>query len=1109
MQNNQFEQMLLALVEQVISETDNERRASLEDSLNICSSDPQYLGALLQALQNPSISKSCVSYVMILVKKVAEKSHLWSDQEGLTFLNHILFLMSSPAIDPAGKLKFDEILRTALSPPLSFKRSPTIITMRKSLLKNLTSVDFSIHNPKLKDKNQLWCLFLCIKCLAACVSDPYNSSILTELRQVCIQVFNPAIEPLIVSLAGDLFSRTHILSDSSQIACKNILEVIELYARAFLKVSEKIKDYHDSKRNRVEDMAEPMNILHMLLLIKIGNLNISTSNFFFESTPFSDLNTRLSSIHTKTIRSLLIYFKAFSAFPADHFGHSKPYSIIENQLRSAIKIILEALHNYFASSTLNVPTTLQDKTLDRLLQLTLKFLSVACSDFRFFEPFSQTKTQIFRDVILTIIIASETERQNFVDNPNEFVAYSFDFIGDKKSGTLKVAVIKFFDAMCNYIDGMVTHAFNVLIDALRFVIEGSPRSNIEFQYKHLNQITSSAYYLKFSDETKVESALLMLAALSEWVGSRKDLLSVVRQFSLNYGSVFLSENASDLIKSRFMLFTVRYMDSIFDSLNAEQEVAPEMLNKLVEMSYWILAQIEGNDAKSKIGIKCFFLMLKQSKHSTMIEPLFVHLLETFNRILPKTDSLDFLMLVRTFLHKYGNAYMGRCAYIEPLIDGVVDRIITEHRKKTKDSVNFINQCFSIISMVSNTPMLIREHFDIVDKKVSILLSLVVNERPVWEEELIDFYVSSSDNARRFSNAVHEILALASVLHTSSVERISRLFPLFNRMFVYATHAIDNQVVKTVIAIVNTCLSAKTYSKNSEFYLADALLLLQVLIQNAGSLFVDDDVNNCFIIFETQHFRMNMEINKQTIFLRDKILGLFCSILLQFSDLVLQPLVQSHRLSDYIKSVKENLHHFETALETKLLISGMVKIVGFLFKSAESQSQHQVIDLLNWLIPFMQLNEAQSLAQTYTRIRQKRRLKKTEEGVFKIVHELLEFFPEIEIDSEQSFLSEQAFEDELDSTELLKAEGRRRKEKQHLVEHLITSLSTYDEYSELRSLVLRMSESNPEFVPRLMELVNPLCRKYFKAVVYSMQYVSLPDEKQQSMVLRKIVHFKRQ
>lgn len=1108
MQGDATEQTLVTLIEQLLVETDNEKRGALEVELEKAISEPQYVGALFSAFQNPRMSKSGLAYLMVLVKKLAEKSHLWNEQEGLSFLNHILFLMSSSMTDYTSKKKLEEALRTVLNPSIKFNRSATVQAMRKSLHKNLISVDFSVNNPKLKDKDQLSCLLLCVKSLAQFSYDSYNSSILHDLRQVCIRIFDVAIEPLISSLSGDLFSRTHILSESSQIACKNILEIIELYVRSFFKVNDKIKNYSDFKKCKAEDLANPVRVLQILLLAKIGNLNNSANNLLFEVTPFPDFNKRLSVIQSKTIQSLLIYCKAFSSIPSDEDTSSKQLNIVENQLRSINKIILESMHSYFSSPSPNAQELPRQQTLERLLQLSFKYLSVACSDFRFFEPFSQAKLLIFRDIILPNIVASEGERQNFVDNPDEFVNYSFDFIGDKKSGTLKTTVMKFFDELCRYIDGMVTYAFDILIDVLKFVIQGSPTSNIETQYQYLRQITSSAYYLKFSDEAKVESALLMLAALSERIEVRKDLAAVVQQFSLNYGLVFLSENASDLIKSRFMLFAVRYMEIIFESTNLDQQLAPSMLDKALEMSNWILNQIQGNDAKSKIAIKCFFSMLKKRKETNVFKALFVHLAEVFNGLLPISNSQDFLLLIRIFLHKYGAFYKDHPGHMEGLLCSLVSRIKKEHYNRSKAGDETVDQCFNIISMLSNNYLLLTQYFDLMDSSLSSLLPIVAKDKPIWAEHLIDFYITSSDYIKRFSNAAEEIFALAPYLQASDSGRITFVLPLLNRIFTYAPQSMNNSKVKTVIEIANICLSTQLHCKSPEFYYADAFLLLQMLIQNAGSHFTQEDINTCMIVFETYHLKMNVEISQQTIFLRDKIFGLFCSILLQFSDLVLPILTQSNRFSDYVKSIKENLHHFETTYEIKLLVSGMVKALGYLLKTSDLQNQRLAVEILNWLIPYMKLTEIRTITQVYTQIRQKRTLKENEEKTFQVLKELLEYFPAIEVEDEQSFLQEQAFEDEMDSIELFEAEGRRKKEKQQLVQKLITPLNLFDEYSELKLLVLNILAGNSAFIDQLMALVEPLCQKYFKEVIFRMHYVSVQNDSQPSLVLRKIVHFRR-
>lgn len=60
-------------------------------------------------------------------------------------------------------------------------------------------------------------------------------------------------------------------------------------------------------------------------------------------------------------------------------------------------------------------------------------------------------------------------------------------------------MIKFFYNMSKYIDGVVTFTFEVLIDTLSYLANGSPTENVESNYPKYTQIKASKFITEFSD----------------------------------------------------------------------------------------------------------------------------------------------------------------------------------------------------------------------------------------------------------------------------------------------------------------------------------------------------------------------------------------------------------------------------------------------------------------------------------------------------------------------------------------------------------------------------------------------------------------------------------
>ena len=1103
MNQNEFENSVHNLVTQVINETDNEKREAMEKQLTEASAKPEYIHALFGLITNPQVIKPIRMYLCILLKGAADKSSTFTEEQGLMIVNRIVAILQSPAIDIEIKRDLSIALKLSLSQP-AVRSSKTVIAMRKHLFELLKSIDLDECKDRIKDKHQVMCFLFCHKALSSSSTDVATQLMLSELNPMLLRFFSVVVEPLLTTLAGDMFSRTHISNEASQVACQDILDVLELYARAFKQMLHRAKKYAGTKKVKVEELAEAVRILQALFLTKIGNLNVHSINFIFEMTQFPELNRKLNIIQIKVIECLLIYLKAFLKLSTDRDLSSKQVKFSESQFRSINKLILESMYVFFSSQSFSPEALSENKRLDNLIRLCLKFLSTACSDFRFFEPFSQAKHLIFRDIILPNITTSRAEKQNFVDNPDEFLAYTFDFLEERKSKTLKITMINFFDNLCKYIDGMVTYVFHTLIDVLKFVIEGSQADQLETKYPSLKQIVGSNFWNLNHDEAKVETTLLMLTCFKDWVLPRKELTAIIESFQVSYGFPILAQSNSDLIKSRFILFSVYYLEAIHNGADGSS------ISKTLDICNWVLGQISGNDAKSKTAIKCFFILLKQKKSSDILNLMFSHLAEIFNNLIVDSDSAEFLLMIKILVFKHGNLYNDSPATFEALITRLIMRIVKEHSQQKANSNVIINSCFTILGAITCKDSLVLNFFDILDRSISSLLPYITNERVNWDEEVVEFYIAASAAAKRFSSNAEQIFALCSILQQNYNGKITLILPLINHMLAFSPHIFNNDKVKQILTIVKNCLMTPMTENQSEYYYADAYLLLQVTIQTVPQHFTAADVHDCLVFFESCYVQIHNTVNAHTIFLRDKVMGVLCSLLLKFSDLVMPSLTETHKLHGYLEYIRLNLHHFVTGYEIKLVITSMVTALRYVFSHNPPESQVIIVTLLDWLIPYMAINQMKGLIETYKNLAKKRQYKQEEIKAFNEYEELISLFPEIGLDEDRYFDDKDPINGEvLTALDIMGAsEDRPKEEKRQLVMRIITPLQRHDEYLDLRNLVHYLKESNSSILYNLTMMLGPMAQKYFNQVAFKTQYVTIESEKKEpSRVLRKVVRLK--
>ena len=80
---------------------------------------------------------------------------------------------------------------------------------------------------------------------------------------------------------------------------------------------------------------------------------------------------------------------------------------------------------------------------------------------------------------------------------------------------------------------------------------------------YLQEIKDTKYF-KYDDFVKLETSLLMITSLHEFIDKRRDLLTIIEHFIQN-SLEFISKNCNNgLIKSRYIVFISVYMNSIYN-----------------------------------------------------------------------------------------------------------------------------------------------------------------------------------------------------------------------------------------------------------------------------------------------------------------------------------------------------------------------------------------------------------------------------------------------------------------------------------------------------------------------------------------------------------------
>ena len=217
----------------------------------------------------------------------------------------------------------------------------------------------------------------------------------------------------------------------------------------------------------------------------------------------------------------------------------------------------------FLVLSLNAVTLLID--FEEILQLEfvsdiykeiITLLSELVPDARFFNFFNQNCKAIISNICLPIIKTNANEMEHFIDNPDEFVAYSNDLCEKQRSETYKSSTIQLLLSICEYIDGALT--FTWLL-CYQMSITGVNNQSLS-ETCDISQYSSSAL-IKYSGVNLLECALMNFCVLNSLAYIRNDLIKYLEEFLKSNLKNFYS--AAPLIKNRLCLLIRFYSQSLF------------------------------------------------------------------------------------------------------------------------------------------------------------------------------------------------------------------------------------------------------------------------------------------------------------------------------------------------------------------------------------------------------------------------------------------------------------------------------------------------------------------------------------------------------------------
>ena len=345
-----------------------------------------------------------------------------------------------------------------------------------------------------------------------------------------MEILIPAIWPLTESNIKQLNSK-----DAKDLPT---LEILEQCIKMIATLTDKLKCKNAPLLKIFADFPNFMSVMESLL-------KLSDPIDYYKTSIFSvscnlQVNTYLNKIKWRTLCAV-----------NDVFRYVYAYRLGEMSLANELITM--------AFNTLNWACVTQFESLDHLLNVReytdiivelLKLLQVTSKSH--YQFFSANARKLIVDVMFPLLICTKEEKHIMVDNPDNFVNLSLDVCEKQESDTYKTQAAQLLENLCERIDGCLTFTAQMCTCIFKMV----------FVDKNFNTLSSN--FAKMSDETLIETTLLVITDISYLTPKRKDIYEIFeKSFTEHFLSLF--GTTSTLVKCRIAMMLGYYADNIYST----------------------------------------------------------------------------------------------------------------------------------------------------------------------------------------------------------------------------------------------------------------------------------------------------------------------------------------------------------------------------------------------------------------------------------------------------------------------------------------------------------------------------------------------------------------
>ena len=1096
MQQPDFEETLLSLIQQVLQATTTQGLQNEETVLGEMLKGPSSLSAVFSIFQKRELSQNVFSYLQIILKSYSKMGDKFNLQQSEFFLSNIILLFENPKFERTQKKGFAEILKSVLAiNPITSEHPPAFQNIRHTFFEmfkmNLNSEN-AFKNLNLDNFENLLTYFSIYYQTAKndLGEDLFFLDFLIKISDVIIQLMS--------DIHSEHYSQTQLTNQTNVQTCEKILHIIHLFAKTFRSASQSLLSKTAILNHKQRYVTKALNIGFQLVAIRIGD-----ARSFFRPTNSTKLNSLASKIRAKGIAIFNFMMDTYHTFPTS----SKEQNEVDLNEGLASSICVSLVESISFQDNASLSLVKQDKFQRKLLINSIKFMTVCCSDLRFYEFFMNNRNKIIFEVILPLLMTSTEDLEEAVENPDEFAIHNFDFVKHKRLVLIKSVVGRFLDTLCFSIDGILTMVVKLMLEILTNSLSSSPVIESAGMCPLFKHFQTTYFCVNQSPEFRVESALFLLSGLHQLISTRTDLMNQISHLFMNSFRVLIT--GTPIVRCRLVIFVSCFTDTIFQGTSQENSTSDPTFMALVDVFKWVLSQVEEQEFLSKMATKVLLSFVKKENVNPNLLPAIIeNIVGIFNHSILNSDNPNLFHFFRTVVAKYSESFRNSNEYMTLTLQNLISKILQQSNLETKESKGMIDCCFQILSTLANDSELAIKHSDKFDCLWPILFPLLETKEVDFDEDIIEIIITISNATKKMTCHHQRLFNLLPRLQTNNKFQLTQIFPLVNRFLSFQLNDLTSQHISVLLQMIEISISKNENGSESwEYYDADSLTLLHVIIQFASQKFNKDQLAILFRIISVYLDFETLAFNRKVHFLIDKIIGLCFCLFLYFPIDHLDGLASVSFLSNLSQLTFVNLHEFETPYDCKLMTLGIVRILRLLLQNFSENSHPHVWKILNWFVPLLKLQELKPKVNLLNQLSSRRNLNTYESGILKEQEFILKEFPEM-IGNYSEFgdvLGNEHLEIE---TLVENPEAKISKDKFNVVHRIISPLMTVDEYAQFEEVALEIKKQDHLMTQIKTGAINQIALNYFNEVAHRIHYVKPKNGKDNELILRKIVKITR-